>query len=215
MTRFKSKLSGVEVESGHPQILIELKTEATPMKLRLFSLYVDFVASTHVKWAGGTIAKLVDRHCQPQSEMWHLDSFSASQQLWNLMLQDAADADVLIVALSSLDQRESKLIEWLDALADKKTDNPIPGLFIGMLGDEGHEAGELRWTVKGFLSCAQKMGRDFIWQWMGQEAVNDTTWLTDNVQKFLSRKRSGIPRETTADVVHLPEAIWVRGHSPL
>jgi hypothetical protein len=176
------------------------------MKLRLFSIYVDFTASTHVKWAGDTITKLVGQHWKAHNEMWHLDSFKASKQLWDLMLQDAADSDVLIVALSSLDQRESKLIEWLDALVDKRRDNRGVGLIIGLLGDEDHEAGELGWTVKGCLSCAQKMGRDFIWQWMGQEAMNDNSWLVDNVEKVLSRKRAHLVQETTADIVQLPNA---------
>ncbi|MGB7767870.1 MAG: hypothetical protein WBN22_03335, partial [Verrucomicrobiia bacterium] len=94
------------------------------------------------------------------------------------------------VALSSLDQREPKLVEWLGALAAGKLESPVSGLFIGLLGDEEHEAGELEWTVKQFMGCAQRMGRDFIWHWMGQGAINDTTWLDDNVGKFLSRKQS-------------------------
>lgn len=178
------------------------------MKLRLFSLYLDFTASTHAKWANGIITKLLSPQWKTQNELWHLDSFKASKQLWNLMLQDAADADVLIVALSSLDQRESKLIEWLDALAGKEGGKPFSGLFIGLLGDEEHEAGELRWVVTGFLDCARKMGRDFIWHWMGQEAMNDTTWLTDNVEKVLSRKRARQVQETSADDVLLPESVW-------
>jgi hypothetical protein len=177
------------------------------MKLRLFSLYVDFNASTHVKWAGGTITKLVDRQWKTRCEMWHLDAFKASRQLWNLMLEDAADADVLIVALSSLDQRDLRLFEWLEALAEIRKDNPSPGLLIGLLGDEEHEAGELGWTVKGFLSCARKMGRDFIWHWMGQEALNDDTWLTDNVEKVLSRKRAQVVQETTGEIVQLPNEV--------
>lgn len=50
-------------------------------------------------------------------EMWNLDSFKASQPIRKIMLQEAAEADVLVIALSSLDQREPKLIEWLEALA--------------------------------------------------------------------------------------------------
>jgi hypothetical protein len=122
--------------------------------------------------------------------MWNLDSLNSSPQLRKITIQEAADADVLIVALSSLDQREPKLIEWLDALMDGKTERPVSGLLIGLLGDEEHEAGELGWTVKQFMRCAQSAGRDFIWHWMGQGAINDATWLDDNVEKFSSRKQS-------------------------
>lgn len=187
----------------------ELETNA---KLRLFSLYVDFEAAICARWAIGTITKRVGLHWKTSSEMWTLDFFQTNQPLRRMKLQGAADADVLIIALSSLAQRESKLIEWLDALANQKVERPDSGLFIGLLGDEDQEAGELEWTVKNFIRCAQKMGRDFIWQWMGREAINDPAWLTDNVEKFLSRKQSlsdlSWLQETTANVGQPPEAVW-------
>ncbi len=173
----------------HTETFIERETEANG-KLHLFSLYVDFAASLHARWTTGTIAKLASPRWKTSAEMWNLDSFHASQPVRKIMIQEATDADVLIVALSSLDQREPKLVEWLGALAAGKLESPVSGLFIGLLGDEEHEAGELEWTVKQFMGCAQRMGRDFIWHWMGQGAINDTTWLDDNVGKFLSRKQS-------------------------
>jgi hypothetical protein len=163
---------------------------APPAKLRLFSLYVDFAASARAKWVSGTITRLAGPNWRTCCEMWNLDSVKASQQIRKIMLQEAAGADVLVVALSSLDQRESKLIEWLNALAGEKAEPPVSRLFIGLLGDEDHEAGELGWTVKQFIGCAQRMGGDFIWHWMGQEALNDITWLADNVKKFLAHKQS-------------------------
>jgi hypothetical protein len=195
----------------HAETLVEqeIKTNA---KLRLFSLYVDFEAAICTRWAIGTITKQISPRWKTSSEMWALDFFQCDQPLSRMMLQGAADADVLIVALSSLAQRESKLIEWLNTLAKQKAERPDSGLFIGLLGDEDHEAGELEWTVKHFIRCAQKMGRDFIWQWMGREAINDPAWLTDNVEKFLSRKQSlstmAWLQETTVNVGQLPEAVW-------
>jgi hypothetical protein len=190
---------------------IKQKTQ-TNTKLRLFSLYVDFAASLRAKWASGTITKLVGPRWKTCSEMWNLDSFKVSQQkIGRIILQDAAAADVLIVALSSLDQREPNLVEWLNALTGRKAQRPAPGLFIGLLGDEDHDAGELRWTVQQFIGCAQKMGMDFIWHWMGQEAISETTWLTDNMEKFLSRKESqfnmALLQGTAAGVDQLPEAV--------
>ena len=180
-------------------------------KLRLFSLYVDFAASARAKWVSGTITGLVGPKWKTCCEMWNLDSFKASQTIRKIMLQDAAEADVLVIALSSLDQREPKLIEWLEALAGEKTEPRDFRLIIGLLGDEAHEAGELGWTVKHFIGCAQRMGRDFIWHWMGQEALNDITWLADNVKKFLAHKQSlssmAWLQEATAGGGQLPEAL--------
>ena len=171
---------------------IETLTKQEPgknTKLRLFSLYVDFAASVPARWASGVITSLVGPMWKTHCEMWNLNTFKESQQLRELMLQDAAEADVLVIALTSLDQRQTELIEWLEALAAKQAGHLGAGIFIGLLGDEAHEAGELRWTVKRFIGCAQRMGRDFIWQWMGQGAINDATWLTDNIEKFMSSKQ--------------------------
>ena len=180
------------------------------VKLRLFSVYVDFAASARARWVSGTITRLVGPKWKTCCEMWHLDSFKASQGIRNIMLQEAAEADVLVIALSSLDQREPKLIEWLEALAGEKAEPPGSRLFIGLLGDEDHEAGELGWTVKQFIGCAQRMGRDFIWHWMGQEALNDITWLADNVKKFLAHKQSlahmAWLQEATASAGQIPGA---------
>ncbi len=99
-------------------------------------------------------------------------------------------------------------MEWLFALVGQKAEHPASGLLIGLLGDEDHEAGELRWTVQQFICCAQKMGMDFIWHWMGQEAISETAWLTDNIEKFLSRKQSQLNmaclQDTAANVGQLP-----------
>src|SRR5208282_6219451 len=82
-------------------------------KLRLFSLYVDFAASVHAKWAAGAITKLAGPRWQSSTEMWNLDALTASEPIRKMIAGDAADADVLVIAASSLDQREPKLIEWL------------------------------------------------------------------------------------------------------
>jgi hypothetical protein len=144
-------------------------------------------------------------------EIWNLDSFKASHTIRKIMLQEVAEADVLVIALSSLDQREPKFIQWLDALAGEKTKPPDFRLIIGLPGDEAHEAGEPGWTVKQFIGCAQRMGRDFIWHWMGQEALNEITWLADNVKKFPAHKQSLSNRawlqEMTAGAGQLPGAL--------
>jgi hypothetical protein len=194
----------------HVETFIEPEAQADE-KLRLFSLYLDWAALLRARWASNLITQSARPRWKVSSEMWALDFSLTSQPIRKTMLQGAIDADVLIVALSSLDQRESKLIEWLNVLADQKAELPVSGLFIGLLGDENHEAGELEWTVKQFIGCAQRMGMDFIWQWMGPEAINDTIWLTGNVKKFLSRKQSRFSmawlQNTETGIGRLPAAV--------
>ena len=159
-------------------------------RLRLFSLYVDFAASAHARWAAGAIAKLAGPRWQCSTEMWKLDSLNASESVKKMVAGDAANADVLIVAASSLDQREQKLIEWLDSLATSKTNCPVPGLLVGLFGDEENRSRELEWTAQQFIYCARQMGRRLLLQWMERGSTNDYDWLADGVKTLLARKQS-------------------------
>jgi hypothetical protein len=156
----------------------------------LFSLYVDFAAAVRARWVTGQISRLAGEQWKASTEMWNLDSLSASEPIRKMITQEAADADVLVVAMSSLDRREPELIQWLDSLIAGTTDRPVSGLFIGLLGDGKGQAVELDWTVKQFLRCARWMERDFIWRWMEQGAINDCDWLADSVEMLLTRKRA-------------------------
>jgi hypothetical protein len=123
-------------------------------RLRLFSLYVDFAAAVRARWATSQISRLAGEQWKASTQMWNLDSLSTSEPIRKMITQDAAEADVLVVAMSSLDRRELELVRWLDSLAAGRADRPVAGLFIGLLGDENGRAGELDWTVKQFLRCA-------------------------------------------------------------
>jgi hypothetical protein len=159
-------------------------------RLRLFSLYADFAAAGRAKWATSQITRLAGEQWLSSTEMWNLNSLVTSDSIRKMITQDAANADVLVIAVSSLDRREPELVRWLDSLTIGKGNRPVAGLLIGLFGDEEHPAGELEWMVKQFMSCAQRTGRDFIWHWMGQEAMDDTSWLADHVANLLGRKLS-------------------------
>ena len=172
------------------ETLVELE-RVTDGRLRLFSLYADYAAAMHARWATDQIGQLAGEPWKTYTEMWNLDSVTASEAIRKMVVQEAADADVLIVAISSLARRELNLAQWLDAVAAARTGRPVSGLFIGLLGDENDRAGELDWTVKQFLRCARQMDRDFIWRWMEREAMDSDEWLTDSVAALLARKQSG------------------------
>jgi hypothetical protein len=185
----------------HTETLVEPEL-VTNGRLRLFSLYVDFAAAIRARWATGQITGLAGGHWKSCAEMWNLDSLAASNPIRKMINQDAADADVLIVAMSSLDRRTPELIEWLDSLTVCKANRPFSGLFIGLLGNEDQPADELDWTVKQFLRCAQRTDRDFIWRWMENDAMTDADWLTDSVEALLTRKQPAY------DVAFLQEAAF-------
>ena len=170
-------------------------------RLRSFSLYVDFAAAMRARWAAGQIARLAGDHWKASAEMWGLDSLAASEPIQKMVAQDAAEADVLIIAMSSMERREWELVEWLDSLAGQKSNRIASGLFIGLLGDEKQLAGELDWTVKRFLDCAQRLDRDFIWHWMEAGTLNGNDWLAASVEALLTRK------EPAPDAAFLHDAV--------
>jgi hypothetical protein len=172
----------------HTDSFNEPKTEVNG-SLRLFSIYADFSASVRAKWATGSITKLAGRHWQCSTEMWTLNSLGVNGSVGKLIREGAADADVLVIAMSSLEQRETGLMQWLDALSAVKNSRTVSGLLIGLLGDEESKAVELKWSVQQFIHCAQQTNRDFIWHWMGRNAMDDGDWLTDGVETMLSRKQ--------------------------
>jgi len=158
-------------------------------KLRLFSLYVDFAASTHAKWAVSAITKLAGPGWEFSAEMWNLDSLNASEPIRKMIASDAARADVLVVAASSLDQREPKLIVWLDSLA-LDPNRSVPGLLVGLFGDEENRSRELGWMAEQFIYCARQMGRGLVLHWMESDSTNDSGWLAEEMAEFLTRKRA-------------------------
>jgi hypothetical protein len=160
-------------------------------RLRLFSLYVDFAAAVRARWATGQISQLAGEQWKASTQMWNLDSLATSEPIRKMITQDAADADVLVVAMSSLDRRELELVQWLDSLAARRADRPGSGLFIGLLGDESNLSGELDWTVKQFLRSARQMDRDFIWHWMEPGVMDGNEWLSSSVEALLARKQPG------------------------
>ena len=161
-------------------------------RLRLFSLYVDFPAAVRARWATCQISRLAGEQWKTSTEMWNLDSLTTSEPIRKMITQDAAAADVLVIAMSSLDWRELELVEWLNCLTAGKANRPGTGLFIGLLGDGKGQAVELDWTVKQFLRCARQMDRNFIWRWMDRDAMADVDyWLTDSVEALLTRKQPG------------------------
>lgn len=170
-------------------------------KLRVFSLHLDFAAGIRARWATSLIHKLAGEHWVCSSELWRLDSLLTARAIRKLITAEASQADVVLVAASSLNHRETELIQWLETLPPCPPGTTAPGLLIGLFGDETNQARELDWTVKNCMTCAQHANRDFIWQWMEAPAVGEPEWLVSHSENFLRRKLAAL------DPHSLPETI--------
>ncbi len=162
--------------------------EAPNGKLRLLSLYGDLPASVRARWAAAMIARLAGPRWQTTSEMWKIDSLKVGAPIREMITNDAADADVIIVAASSLTQSEPALIQWINSWEACKNNHLFPGLIVGLLGDEETTKVDLNCVVKPLIHVAQLADRDFIWHLMENGAMNDSSWLADSVQDLLARK---------------------------
>ena len=159
-------------------------------RLRLFTVYADVPAAVRLKWLIGQIIRRTGKNWELSAEMWKLGSVASDGPLKEMVAQAAAEADLLVIAVSSLDQREPALIQWLESVAAWKANRRHPGLLIGLLGDDEHQAGELDWMVSQLGGFSRRTQMDFIWQWMGYDATRDTGWLFASVETLLAVKSS-------------------------
>ena len=161
-------------------------------RLRVFSMYVDFHASIRARWANSIIGKIAGQNWITSAEMWKLDSVDASPAIGNMITGEAAKADILLVAISSLNYRQHELIDWLETLVTRPTERQNTGLLIGMFGDDDDHASELKWTVNKCQHCARPMNRDFVWRFTQTGTMADNSWLEGQLQPFLGRKRTSV-----------------------
>jgi hypothetical protein len=171
-----------------PSVRTAPQVSAANGKLQLLSLYGDLQASVRARRAVGAIVRLAGPHWQITSEMWKFDSLQASRPIREMITRDSANADVIIVAASSLSQSEPALIPWLNSLEAGRNNHPVAGLLIGLLGDDEINAADLDRVVKPLMHFARVAGRDFIWHRMEPGVMEDTDWMADGVQTLLSRK---------------------------
>lgn len=169
---------------------LEPRTESAAAngKLHLFCLYADFPASLRARRAVSAITRIAGPDWRPSAEMWKLDSLASSRPIRDMISSDAANADVMIVGVSSLEYRALELVQWLDSLAAQEPARSTPGLLVGLLGDDENKSQELDWTVRQLIGCAQRSNRNFIWRWMEADALDDSGWLAGSVGELLSRK---------------------------
>jgi hypothetical protein len=169
-----------------------LETDRTTSRaLNVFSLYVDFPAGLRAKWAASQITRRAGKRWEVSAQVWKLDSFITAGSIRNLICEEAAQADVLVVALSSLDQPEQEVIAWLKSLAPARQPDVAPGgLLLGLLGDDEHWVKAKDPMVQQLAAVARRRNMDFGWQWMERDAMEDSEWLTGRVEQLLDRKQS-------------------------
>jgi hypothetical protein len=133
-------------------------------------------------------------------QTWKLDSAIAADSIRDLVAQDAAESDLLVIAAGSLEQRAPGLAQWLRSVAPWKQTGCRGGLLIGLLGGDEEQAGELAWLINELSDFARRMGMRFLWQWMTAGALQETEWLEAGIEEafnFNGDTRPGLVRPST------------------
>jgi hypothetical protein len=170
-------------------MLIEPRPTAKA-RLRWFTLYADYPAAIRAKRLAAGVARTVGREWQLSAEMWKLDAIAPVGSIRNLIAQEAAEADVLLIAISALDPPDQAVIEWLHSLVDWKANRLIPGLLVGLLGDEDHQVTQQSWMVEELTRFAGRTQMSLAWHVCDQEFAEDSSWLNGDVENLLARKKT-------------------------
>jgi hypothetical protein len=169
--------------------LIEPRS-VTKARLRWFTVYADYPAAIRAKHLAAGVSRSISHEWQLSAEMWKLDCIAPVGSIRELIMQEAADADVLLLAISALESPDSAVIQWLQSLVEWKANRAFPGLLVGLFGDEDHKVAEKNWMVEQLSLFAGRTQMSFAWHASGQEFVEDSSWLDVELENFLARKRA-------------------------
>jgi len=174
----------------------ELKNKVTAGGvLKVLSIYTDFPASVRVRWTGSRIGLLAGQAWQIRSDIWKFDTLLASESIKKMATTSAIGADILLVAIGSVELRDENLMGWLESIASANATPGAPKLLIGLLGAEDTKSTELDWNIKQLLRFSHAMGCGFIWHWMGEDAMNDGDFLAEHVAELLATKSNSVNSE--------------------
>jgi hypothetical protein len=166
------------------------QSEAARSPFRVFAMCLDSAAVERARWLTRQLARKEAGRREVLPQVWRLDSAIAASSLQELIAQDAAEADVLVIAISSLNQREPALVDWFNSLTPWKQTCRRGRLLVGLFGDEDHPAGELAWLISELGGFARQTGMQFLWQWMAEGAMQDTEWLETGIEELIHANSS-------------------------
>jgi hypothetical protein len=168
-------------------------------KLRFFTLYADFPAGVRAKRLVSRIVSRAGHDWEASTEMWKLDSVTPIAAIRDLIAQEAGESDVLLIASSAMDQPEPAVVHWLNSLVNWKLNRPLPGLLVGLPGNEEQKAGETNWLVEQLAAFARRTQMNFVWRTAGRDAAEDLEWLVIGLERLLERRRSCVAETAPAE----------------
>ncbi len=184
-------------------------------RLRLFSVYEDMEAGLTAEWLSEEIRALVRNRCELLQDVWKLDLLAGFMRFREVTVDEASAADVVMLALKSLEQPAPTVCSWLETLKSRRANRTTPGLLLAILGTD--EAEESQVGRSPMLDClghfARGAGLDFGWAAGDAYRLRDSTWLTRKLEPIVRRRLNSplalVPSPGTADEEDEYDFDWV------
>ena len=158
--------------------------------LRIFVFYTDFPAGVHAKTVVDFMFREAVAEVEPKLDFWKLDSIPPVGPLKNLIVNEAREADVWIIASSSPCNWDAMIMQWMNCLAAKEALGKAAALLIGLFGNStpAPDAKNFEWLLELFSQLAKHTGVQFIWQPMDRGSTTNLDFLKEPVWKLMSEK---------------------------
>jgi hypothetical protein len=173
-------------------VLIEPVSSAKG-RLRFFTLYADYPAGIRARRLATQVKHLAAKDWDVVAEMWKLDSVAPVGPIREMIAQEAGESDILLIAVSSVAGPHPELTAWLSSLVNWKANRLVPGLLLGLFGEEDRDAESENAMAEQLAAFARKTQMSFAWQAAGNETFHNSEWLAAELERLLEKKRACAP----------------------
>jgi len=157
-------------------------------RLSVFVFYTDFPAGVHAKLVADGMVRLAGAGAEPVLDIWKLDSIPPVGPLKQVILREARQADVWILACSSPCDRDAQIMQWLNYLGTREAGGKMPALLVGLFDAPPACAVNFKWFLDLLALFAERAGQHFVWQQMHRRMPKEVGWLEAPLGGLLGRR---------------------------
>lgn len=157
---------------------------------RIFVFYTDFPAGVQAKTVADAMFREAVAGVEPKLDFWKLDSIPPVGPLKNLIVKEAREADIWIIASSSPCDWDAMILQWINCLAAKDALGKAAALLLGLFGNSTTvpEGKNLEWLLELFSQLAKHTGQQFVWLPMDRGSKANLDFLREPVWNLLGEK---------------------------
>jgi hypothetical protein len=160
----------------------------TRPRLRQFALYDNHEAGLAARWLTTEIERNTRSTREVSRELWKFDIAHRNGPLREMSLQDAGEAEVIVLAASDVAQPDPAFLDWLVDLTPWKANRAECGVLLALLV----EADDEPWNPPSRLRSAlmdfsQRADLEFLWRPMRLFQEDDLDWVKPSLARWAGR----------------------------